>query len=204
MEKLYEVSFEIAGPAAMFTRPDTGAAQVSYPAPTYSSAKGIFEAVARLKSAYIQPTKVEICAPIRFSKYVTNSGGPLRKANQKKSGSSYQIPATILVDVCYRVYGVVKAVTDSPNNTNHLHALQEIFKRRLVKGQQYYTPCLGWSEFVPSYLGLFRESTNIEKTINIVIPSMLHAVFDKPVNGQIKFIYRQNVKITSGVIAYAE
>lgn len=29
MRKEYEVQMEIAGPAAMFTRPDTGAAQVS-------------------------------------------------------------------------------------------------------------------------------------------------------------------------------
>ncbi|MCG6551070.1 MAG: CRISPR-associated protein Cas5 [Candidatus Magnetominusculus sp. LBB02] len=204
MEKLYDVSFEIAGPAAMFTRPDTGAAQVSYPAPTYSAAKGMFEAIARLKSAYIHPTKVEICAPVRFSKYVTNYGGPLRKADQIRERNSYQIPATILVDVCYRVYGVVKAASDAPKKINHLHALQEIFKRRLVKGQYYYTPCLGWSEFVPSYVGPFREGTCIEQTINLILPSMLHTVFDNPTDGQVKPKYRQNVKIISGVIEYAE
>lgn len=38
MENKYEVLLEIAGPAAMFTRPDSGAAQVSYPAPTFSAA----------------------------------------------------------------------------------------------------------------------------------------------------------------------
>jgi len=39
----YEVKFEISGPTAMWTRPDTGDAPVSYPAPTYSAAKGLFE-----------------------------------------------------------------------------------------------------------------------------------------------------------------
>ena len=39
-EKLYKVQFVIAGPAAMFTRPDTGATPASYPAPTYLAAKG--------------------------------------------------------------------------------------------------------------------------------------------------------------------
>ena len=56
-KSIYEVQFEIAGPAAMFTRPDTGATPVSYPAPTYSAAKGMFESIARINSAYIKPTK---------------------------------------------------------------------------------------------------------------------------------------------------
>jgi len=203
MKDEYPVSLEIAGSAAMFTRPDSGAAPISYPAPTYSAAKGIFEAVARYESAYIRPTKVEICAPIRFHKYVTNYGGPLRKANQLTEGSSYQLPATILVDVCYRIYGVAEAVVEAPNGNNHLHALQDIFLRRLKKGQYFYTPCLGWKEFVPSYIGTFRDSTKVERTINQILPSMLHSVFDRPINGRRNPIYRQNVEIIEGVLKYA-
>ena len=43
MAKQYPVSLEISGPTAMWTRPDTGDAPVSYPAPTLSAAKAIFE-----------------------------------------------------------------------------------------------------------------------------------------------------------------
>jgi len=203
MKEDYPVSFEIAGPAAMFSRPDSGAAPISYPAPTYSASKGIFEAIARLESAYIRPTKVEICSPIRFHKYTTNYGGPLRKTNQISKGASYQIPATILIDVCYRIYGVVEAVAESPNGNNHLHAFQEIFLRRLKKGQHFYTPCLGWKEFVPSYIGPFRNGTKPEQTINQILPSMLHSVFDKPINGLRNPFYRQNVEIIGGVLKYA-
>src|ERR1700677_3842122 len=53
----YRVEMEIAGPAAMWTRPDTGSAAISYPGPTFSAAKGIFEAIARVKSAYIRPIR---------------------------------------------------------------------------------------------------------------------------------------------------
>lgn len=56
LTKNYEVEMEIAGPAAMWTRPDTGSAAVSGPGPTFSAAKGVFEAIARLRSAYIRPT----------------------------------------------------------------------------------------------------------------------------------------------------
>ncbi|MDP2365487.1 MAG: CRISPR-associated protein Cas5, partial [Ignavibacteria bacterium] len=103
-EKLYEVQFEIAGPAAMFTRPDTGATPVSYPAPTYSATKGMFESIARIKSAFIKPTRVEICAPIHYHRYTNNYHGPLRKSGT----NNFQLFATILTNVCYRIYGIVE------------------------------------------------------------------------------------------------
>lgn len=202
-QKSYEVSLEIAGPAAMFTRPDSGATPISYPVPTYSAAKGIFESVARLKSAYIKPTKVEICTPIRFEKYITNYKGPLRKSDQIKKKAVYQLAATILVDVCFRLHGVIEEITFAPNGNNHLHALQEIFLRRLKKGQVYSIPVLGWKEFVPSYFGIFREKSSVQKDINQIIPSLLGSVFDKPVNGAYRPEYKQNVEIREGVLKYA-
>ena len=104
----YEIALEIAGPAAMFTRPDTGSTPISYPVPTASAAKGIFDAVLRRRHIYVQPTRVEVCSPIRYERYVTNYGGPLRSQGQIKGDNNYQLIATILVDVCYRIYGTVK------------------------------------------------------------------------------------------------
>lgn len=48
--KPYSLQLEIAGPTAMLTRPDTMPNPVSYVAPTFSAAKGIFEAILRWKS----------------------------------------------------------------------------------------------------------------------------------------------------------
>ncbi|HET9285585.1 MAG TPA: CRISPR-associated protein Cas5 [Candidatus Angelobacter sp.] len=202
--KSYTVQLEVAGPAAMWTRPDTGGAFTSYPAPTYSAAKGIFESIARLKSAYIRPTSVEICRPVQFHRYATNYRGPLRKANQLKIDASYQLIAVILVDVCYRLYGVVEEATPSPVSTNHLHALQEMFLRRLSKGQCFSVPALGWKEFTPSYWGPFRENTQVESTLELEIPSMLHSVFDKAVSGNVKPRFVQQARIEKGVLCYAQ
>jgi CRISPR-associated protein Cas5d len=209
MERIYEVSLEIAGPIAMFTRPDSGAAPVSYPVPTYSAAKGIFESIAWYESAYIKPTKVEICQPIRFEQYTTNYGGPLRKGGQIKIGASYQLPAVVLVDVCYRLYGEVVEVTNAPTKNNHIHALQEIFKRRLEKGQFYYTPFLGWKEFTPSYVGLFREKTKVENGISLIIPSMLISPFNSDITLKGAQInnnsrYANDVSIDNGVLDYTK
>ncbi|HFD32959.1 MAG TPA: CRISPR-associated protein Cas5 [Gammaproteobacteria bacterium] len=200
--KNYEVFFEIEGPHAMFSRPDTGSSFISYPAPTFSAAKGMFESIARLKSAYIRPTKVEICKPIQYAKYATNYGGPLRKANQLAKKASYQLMAMILINVCYRIYGKILLCGKEPDGINSRHALQEIFFRRLSKGQYWHTPCLGWKEFVPSYIGPFRQETKVETTINEVIPSMLVSPFDTDVNGDTSARYIQNVKIVNGVLRY--
>ncbi len=196
--KSYPVEFEVQGVAAMFTRPDTGSAPVSYPAPTFSAIKGMFEAVARMKTAFIRPTKVEICAPIIYHRYFNNYRGPLRKPNTV----NFQLAATILSDVCYKVYGNVEELERAPNSNNHLHALQDMFNRRLKQGSFHYTPCLGWKEFVPSYFGPFRDSTEVDKSINLVIPSMLYSMFDRPENGKVKPIFKQDVSIIEGELHY--
>jgi CRISPR-associated protein Cas5d len=204
VQSKYPVALEIAGPAAMFTRPDTGGSFVSYPAPTYSAAKGIFESIARLKSAYIRPVRVEICRPIQYHRYATNYRGPLRKGNQLQKDASYQLIAVILADVCYRLHGVVEELSPSPAPTNHLHALQEMFDRRLRNGQCFTVPCLGWKEFTPSYVGPFRESTIVEESISLDVPSMLHSVFDKAVDGSWGPRYVQHARIEKGVLDYAQ
>jgi CRISPR-associated protein Cas5d len=202
-EKNYLVEVEVAGPLAIFTRPDSGSSPVSYEAPTFSAAKGIFESIAYLKSAWIRPTQVEICRPIRFHRYKTNYHGPLRKSDQIRKGDPYQLPAVVLADVCYRLYGVVEEITPSPVSTNHLHALQEMFLRRAGKGQSFRPVCLGWSEFLCSYVGPFRSTTQVDKSINLTIPTMLHSVFSRPVNGEYAPIFRQAVEVRSGCLEYA-
>ena len=102
--KPYEVTLEIAGPTAMWTRPDTGDCPVSYPAPTFSAVKGIFESVLWGPAVDIVPFKAEICKPLHFHGYATNYNGPLRKSGTE---GAYQFLATVLTDVCYRLYAHV-------------------------------------------------------------------------------------------------
>jgi CRISPR-associated protein Cas5d len=78
-----------------------------------------------------------------------------------------------------------------------------MFLRRLSKGQWFRCPCLGWKEFVPTYVGPFRPETNVEAGVDLVIPSMLISVFDQAVNGKVGPVFRQNVRIAQGVLDYA-
>ena len=209
----YQVAFEIAGPAAMFARPDTGSTPISYPVPTLSAAKGMFEAVLWRPHVYVHPTWVEICKPIRFERYVTNYGGPLRKGKDRREGNSYQLMATILVDVCYRIYGEVrmKEMSTRGNGKTQLRRrrgqdwrprFKDLFEERLKRGQTFYTPCLGWKEFVPTYFGPLQEETKRDPAVDdIVIPSMLLSMWE---HRQLKPKYVQNWHVIKGVMSYLQ
>lgn len=200
MSQQYTASFEIAGPTAMFSRPDTGSSPVSYPAPTRSALKSIFECVVFSNQAYFAPQRVEICSPIVFSRYTTNYGGPLRKSGTV----NFQRFATVLENVCYKIYGTVEAHNSSHLEGNPKHKLQEIFIRRLEAGQFFSTPFLGWKEFTPSYCGPLRNTTHADQSINLIIPSMLETMYTKPIQGAVAPGYLQNIKIEGGVLQYVK
>jgi len=208
--KPYEVRLEIAGATAMWTRPDTGDCPVSYPAPTFSAVKGIFESILYGPAIEIVPFKSEICKPLHFHSYATNYNGPLKKSG--KDGA-YPFLATVLTDVCYRLYAHVypargkrnlpaKALEWDKKTTSPGHAYAAIFERRLKRGQWFVLPCLGWKEFTPSYVGPFREGTKVEEGVSMVLPSMLREVFPDGYNSQVRFTYDQDVKIERGVLTY--
>lgn len=164
----------------------------------------MFDCVARWKSAHIRPTRIEICSPIQWQRYATNYGGPLRKGSQIAQGTSYQLFATILVDVCYKIYGVITECAPAPSGNNQRHALQELFERRLKQGRFYRTPCLGWSEFVPKYFGPLRGTTQVRSDIDLEIPSMLRRVFDRDSQGQYGPLFDQAVCVKKGVLSFAQ
>lgn len=210
----YPIQMEIAGPTAMWTRPDTGDSPCSYPAPTYSAVKGIFESVLWGPDIQIIPRKVEICRPVQYYSYATNYGGPLRKLDLVKKGNNYQQYATVLIDVCYRLYADVimnpkrdnlsgKAKAWDSKTTSPGHAYQAIFNRRLQRGQSFASLCLGWREFPPSYFGPFRPETHVLASMpDMVIPSMLREVFSRGYSSPYAVVYDQNVEIKGGVLCY--
>ena len=162
----------------------------------------MFEAVARRTNIYIDPLRVEICRPIRHWRYVTNYGGPLRKPNQITKNNNYQLIATILVDVHYRIYARVKEKQRSgQRKMNYVEEFKKEFDHRLQEGQTFYTPCLGWKEFVPSYFGPLRPDTTPDKNVNLVIPSLLYSMWS---NNRVSPAYRQNLEIVNGVMSYEQ
>jgi len=216
MARDYNVSCEVSGYYAMWTRPDTGDCPVSYPAPTFSAAKGIFESILWGPAIDITPTCVEICRPVKYQNYITNYGGPLRKAEAVSMDNNYQLMATVLVDVCYKFYAKVapvrmgreflpdSAIKWDKMTTSPGHAYKAIFERRLKRGQCFSIPFLGWKEFVPQYVGPLRDSTKAYKDLSITIPSMLNKVFPNGFESDVNFVFTQDIHIKNGVLIYPE
>jgi CRISPR-associated protein Cas5d len=199
----YLVEFEIEGPTAMFARPDTGAAPISYPVPTWSACKAMCESVARgffrdgnSPDAFFSPLQIQLLKPVRFEKYVFNYRGPLRKSAQMNKGSdggsSYQLHATVLADVNYLVTAECVPTTQSKNvGVYAAHALQEMFQRRLRHGKSKYAPSLGWKEFLPTYFGEPRQSPLVRHPIDIdlSIPALLLSMWDTPTQGSYRPVF---------------
>lgn len=216
MHFAYPIQMEIAGNTAMWTRPDTGDSPCSYPAPTYSAVKGIFESILWGPDIVIQPTKVEICAPIQYHSYAFNYKGPLRAPKSIKDDNNYQMFSTVLVDVCYRLYAEVLPQLKKDNipenaklwdsrTTSPGHAYQAIFNRRLKRGQCFSIPSLGLKEFTPSYFGPFRETTFVCNDLeDIIIPSMMRQVFSNKYKSEVKYIYDNDVLIHKGILEFTK
>lgn len=216
MSKVYQVSMEIAGNTAIWTRPDSGDSPCSYPAPTYSAVRGLFESILWGPAVIVVPRKVELCAIPQYHSYATNYGGPLRKNDSIKKGDQYQLYATVLTDVCYRLYADVMPNSNKMNlpiqaqcwdlkTTSPGHAYQEIFYRRLKRGQSYATLALGWSEFTPSYVGEFRNTTQVCNDLpDIHLPSMLRGVFQNGYKSDYRAFYDTDICIHEGVLVYPE
>ncbi|MFT8872111.1 MAG: CRISPR-associated protein Cas5 [Sporolactobacillus sp.] len=205
---------EVSGNTALWTRPDSGDSPCSYPAPTYSAVRGLFESVLWGPAVLVIPRRVELCSIPQYHSYATNYGGPLRSATSIKGGNNYQLFATVLTDVCYRLYADVipnpnkailpaNATSWDQRTTSPGHAYQEMFNRRLKRGQSYATLSLGWGEFTVSYFGSFRETTQVCTEIpNILIPSMLRGVFQSGYNSDYHAVYDTDVRIHEGVLEY--
>lgn len=209
---VYPISIEVAGPLAMFARPDTGSAPTSYPAPTFSACVGIFESIARFRSgdAWIVPTKVEVCkrrgtqgGVVSYQRYATNYGGPLRKGNQLTKEARMQRFATVLANVCYRIYGECRGISSSGANPRHYLSSQ--FQKHLRLGRCLGTPVLGWKEFPCSYWGTSREEEfEVDADLQMTIPSMLLSMWSAPRGGKYDPQFQQNARIIGGVLTFAE
>lgn len=223
--KEYPISMEVAGNTAIWTRPDSGDSPCSYPAPTYSAVKGLFESVLWGPNILIIPRKVELCSVPQYHSYATNYGGPLRKKNSITKDNNYQLFATVLTDVCYRLYAEVypnRAIVEADpalrkkllpqnaydwneNTTSPAQAYQEAFNSRLSCGQSYATLSLGWSEFTVSYFGPFRETSDVRRELpDMHIPSMLRGTFRPGYRSEYCPVYDTDLCIHQGVLEYPE
>jgi CRISPR-associated protein Cas5d len=130
---------------------------------------------------------------VQFHRYTTNYGGPLRKDKQLKTGASFQLHAEVLINVVYRLYARIERIGYNPINAVH---------RALDSGRFHHMPFLGWREFTPSYVGHFREETQVAENETHFLPTMHYSVFDTLRNGRVNPQVQRNVSILNGRLDY--
>ncbi len=145
-------TFRVRGELACFTRPEMKVERVSYEVMTPSAARGVLEAILWKPAIRWHVREIAVLAPIRWASF---------RRNEVKDLASPRIPQLVadtpdqrsqrntlaLRDVDY----VVKcwfSMTSRAGSRDSLEKFEEMFVRRLEKGQQYEPPYLGMREMV--------------------------------------------------------
>jgi len=225
MAEVHQHVLEVWGDFACFTRPEMKVERYSYPCPTPSAARGIFEAIYFKPQFYWQVDRIELLA---IPKYI-----PLRRnevkdkiavSAVKKWMAGKEEPKPIYADGDKSITGsdekgrtqrqtmalksprfrLTAHIVPRPGYESQQTAYDEQFIRRASQGKCFYQPCFGCREFSAffRYLSLSEESAK-PVDYNQDLGWMLYDVFDlrKP-NGSDAppFITLFEAKIDHGVL----
>ena len=147
----YAIKFRVWGEFALFTRPEMKAERVSYDVPPASALRGIAEAIHWKPAIRYEILRVAVLNPVRFISVRRNELGTFAACNIEEKRQ--QRASLILRDVDYIVCAEIQltgAEDRDASNGNVLSKHQDIFNRRLEKGQTHFQPYLGCREF-PAY-----------------------------------------------------
>jgi len=145
----------VSGPLACFTRPELRAERVSYEVMTPSAARGILEAILWKPAIRWRIEAIHLLAPIRWFSIKRNEvsekakiGGAIHAffADMKRE----QRNAVLLRDVDYIVEAHFR-LTERAGAEDSIRKFEEIFSRRLERGQCFHTPYLGCREFAARF-----------------------------------------------------
>lgn len=149
--KLFRV--RARGPIACFTRPEMKVERVSYEVMTPSAARGLLEAIFWKPAVKWQVHRITVMAPIRWMSFRRN------EVNSKASGQALmadddraQRNTVALRDVDYGIEASMQ-LTDRKGPDENARKFEEMFARRLERGQSFHQPYLGCREFAADVVG---------------------------------------------------
>lgn len=157
---------ELTAPYACFTRPEMKVERVSYDVMTPSAARACFEAILWKPAIRWHVRKIEVLKPIRWVNLRRNEvSSVVSIANVKKAMSGSSIDLSIyaddsseraqraglfLRDVAYRVHADLEFLRERDPEASPAK-YQEMFERRVAKGQCVNQPYLGCREFAAAF-----------------------------------------------------
>ncbi|RKH69367.1 type I-C CRISPR-associated protein Cas5 [Corallococcus interemptor] len=138
------------GPVACFSRPEMKVERVSYEVMTPSAARGLLESVLWKPAIRWQVHEVAVLAPIQWVSFRRNevkqrmSPGTVFFADHPDRRAQRNTVALKNVDY---VVSASFRMTDRAGAEDNLRKFEEMFERRLEKGQTFQAPYLGCREF---------------------------------------------------------
>ncbi len=161
---------KVWGDSACFTRPEMKVERVSYDVMTPSAARGIFEAILWKPAISWRIEQIDVMNEIRWQSLRRNELGNkipfsnVTKAMKDGKGSlgifiedeRQQRAGLFLRDVAYVIHGHF-TLTGKKGPADNVKKFEEMFERRLKKGQCHHFPVLGNREF-PAYFEPANDS----------------------------------------------
>jgi len=186
---------EVWGDFACFSRPELKVERFSYPAPTPSAVRGIFEAIyCKPKEFRWQVTKIEILTPIAYialrrnevkekinvsavAKWMngTQQAEPIWADGTGDEKGRTQRQTMALRNVRYRVHA---AIEPWPGFEAQMAGLEAQFRRRAAQGKCFYQPYFGCREFVAFFQLIEAAESTAPAAVNLDLGWMLYDVFD--------------------------
>lgn len=147
MKKSRAFKVRVKGPIACFTRPEMKVERMSYEVMTPSAARGVLEAILWKPAIRWCIDEIAVGAPVAWMSFRRN------EVNSRASDRLYfadedraQRNTVALRDVDYLVTAHF-VMTDRAGEGETTMKFEEMFHRRLQKGQQFQQPYLGCREF---------------------------------------------------------
>jgi CRISPR-associated protein Cas5d len=174
------------GPVACFTRPEMKAERVSYEVMTPSAARGVLEAVLWKPSIRWHVHEIAVLAPIQWTSFRRNEVGS--RASPKVQDfyveeRRAQRNTVALRDVDY-VITCSFELTRRAGPEENVRKFEEMFERRLGRGQSFHQPYLGCREFVAEVEPAPPEVRPIQPEVNRPLGLMFYD-FDYGPDGKI-------------------
>ncbi|MFO0651107.1 MAG: type I-C CRISPR-associated protein Cas5c [Polyangiales bacterium] len=139
----------VKGPLACFTRPELKVERVSYEVMTRSAARGILQAICWKPAIEWSVRSVSVLRPVQWASVRRNE--VQSKATTPDRPLVIEDERTQRNTVCLRdVEYVIEAsfvMTDVAGPDDNVRKFEEMFARRVERGQHHQPPCLGCREF---------------------------------------------------------
>jgi len=156
---MYSYRIRIRGESACFTRPEFKTERVSYDVLTPSAARGVLEAILWKPAIRWEIRKIFLLAPVRYIQLKRNEVMSRASVANAQRASRSGTPLVYFADEdrAQRNTVALRDVDYAVEATFHMTAKQgpednpkkfdEMFRRRLERGQFYMQPYLGCREF---------------------------------------------------------